>query len=441
MTGIFSEQTQTTSLSLTDQVVTRQAVAHPTLFKAWMVWGTASFFYLYEMILRVSPSVMTHELMQDFQVSSTALGVLVSFYYYAYVALQIPCGLIVDKLGTRKIITFSALICTFGTYLFAESNTLLIAQIGRFLIGAGSACAFISCLKVTVEWFTPHQFAIVAGLTNMMGTLGGTFGGRPLATLVQHYGWRSTTLLLAAVGCIVTLISWIWIQDRPMTQAQASTTSPQLWPSLQKIVKNRQIWIAAIVGGFMYLPVSAFSELWAVPFLMSSYNINSELASTASIMLFVGMAIGGPLAAWLAKLYQNYVKVMRLSSLLTAVIFMGIAYAEVLPLSLMFVLLFAAGVTIGGQVLCFTCAKNNSSADVSGTTMAFTNAVVMMSGVIFQPLLGLILDLAWEGEMSLTGLRVYSHFSYQMSILAVPICLFLSWFLLRWLQDGYKTEE
>lgn len=413
----------------------------PTPLKAWFVWAAASVFYLYEMVLRVSPGVMTNELMKDFQVSSTALGVLVSFYYLAYVPLQIPCGLIVDKFGTRKIITFSSILCMVGTYMFAESSSLWVAQVGRLLIGAGSACAFISCLKVTAEWFSPHKFALVAGLTNMMGTLGGTFAGRPLATLVNQYGWRPTTLMLAAAGIIVTLIAWLCIKDSPFTPNGAKTEQPNLLPSLRMIIKHPQIWLAASVGGLLYLPISAFSELWAVPFLMSTYKINSELASTANIMLFMGMALGGPLAAWLSKYYQNYVKVMRLSAILTALIFFGISCAQYFPLSLMFGLLFMAGITIGGQVLCFTCAKNNTTHKISGTTVAFTNAIVMMSGVIFQPLLGLLLDLAWDGNVTAAGVRIYSHQSYQISIMAVPVCLFISWILLSWLRDSYATEE
>ena len=411
-------------------------------FKAWLAWFTASIFYLYEMVLRVSPSVMTHELTQDFQVSSTSLGVLVSFYYFAYVILQVPCGLIVDKFGTRKIVTLSAIICVLGTYMFAESQTLWVAQIGRFMIGAGSACAFISCLKVSAEWFRPHQFALVAGLSNMMGTLGSTFAGRPLATLVQTYGWRPTTLMLATAGIFVILMSWFCIQDSPNSLVkQKKDISPRLWPSLQTVITNRQIWLAAVVGGFMYLPISAFSELWGIPFLMNTYQINCELASTANVMLFLGMAVGGPVAAWLAKICQNYVKVMRLSALSTAVLFAAIACAQWLPLNLMFVLLFLAGVTIGGQVLCFTCAKNNTTHEISGTTVAFTNAIVMMSGVIFQPLLGLILDMAWDGKMTEAGLRIYTESNYQVAILAVSICLFASWVILSWLNDSYSTEE
>lgn len=415
-------------------------------FQSWIIWGIAGVFYLYEMILRVSPSVMTQELIQDFGVTSTALGVLASFYYYAYVLLQIPCGLFVDKLGPRKIITFSALLCVLGTFLFAESHDLTTAQVGRFLIGAGSSCAFISCLKITAVWFRPAQFALIAGLTNMMGTLGATFGGRPLAMMVNSVGWRQAVFTTALAGIPVIFISWLWIKDKPIhddkkKRNEKISTSLSIRASLKIIVQNKQIWLAGIVGGFMYLPISAFTELWAVPFLMSSYGISNEIASTASIMLTIGMALGSPIAAWATEYLKSYVKVMRASALLAGLLFIAIAFAEYLSLPMMFILLFLAGLMIGGQVLCFTCAKDHSTDEVSGTTIAFTNGLVMMSGVLFQPILGLILDLVWDGQLSNTGLRVYSHSCYQISILAVPVCLILSWFLLRSLKDTYSQDH
>lgn len=414
--------------------------------KAWVVWGVAGLFYLYEMVLRVSPSVMTHELMQDFQVSAASLGVLSSFYYYSYVVLQIPCGLFVDKLGPRKIVAFSALLCAFGTFLFAESHDLLTAQIGRFLIGAGSACGFISCLKVGAEWFKPSQFALIAGLSNMMGTLGATFAGRPLAMTVNSLGWRQAVFVTALAGIPIAVLAWFWIKDTPQipSRLNAKTDEPPslgLIQSLKIICQNNQIWLAGIIGGFMYLPISAFTELWAVPFLMSTYGINNELASTASVMLTIGMAVGGPVAAWRAEKIQSYIKVMRVSALITGIIFIGIAHAEYFNLTTIFILLFLAGLTIGAQVLCFTCAKHNSEHKVSGTTMAFTNALVMASGIVFQPLLGLILDLFWDGQVSATGVRIYSHSCYQTSMLAVPACLILSWFLLSFVHETYRESH
>jgi predicted MFS family arabinose efflux permease len=409
--------------------------------KSWVVWSMAGLFYLYEMVLRVSAGVMTTQLMDDFMVTSTALGVLVSFYYYAYVPLQIPCGIIVDKLGPRFILTASSLVCAAGSFIFAGADSLYAAQVGRFLVGAGSACAFISCLKVTADWFSPAQFALVAGLSNMMGTFGGTLAGTPLAILIKNVGWREATTILAYVGLVVAALCWIFIRNHPAGYRPEKKTTQGLWRSLLILSKNKQIWLAGIIGGLMYLPISAFSELWAVPFLMATFHVSSEVAAGANIMVFIGMAFGSPMAASLTDYLKSYTAVMKGSAFITSALFFAIAFASYMPFYAVYVLLFLAGFAIGGQVLCFTSAKDSSTLEMSGTTVAFTNALVMMSGIIFQPLLGGLLDLFWGGQIAENGLRIYDQSAYQMAIIALPVSLFFSWYLLRFVRETYAQDH
>ncbi|MDP3371296.1 MAG: MFS transporter [Candidatus Paracaedibacteraceae bacterium] len=406
----------------------------------WFIWGVAALFYLYETFLRISPSVMTHDLMRDFGVNSTSLGVLSSFYYYAYVALQIPCGIIVDKLGIRKIITCSALLCVFGTYMFATSESLMLAKLGRFMIGAGSACAFISCLKVTVEWFSPMRFSFVAGLTNMMGTFGGICAGRPLAVFVNQLGWRHASLWFAALGIVVAIIAWMFLKDHPDQRNKSADVKRPMMEGVKILAKNKQFWLVGIIGGLMYLPISAFAELWGVPFLMHAYHVNNEDASTASVMIFIGMAIGGPFAAYMLIHFKKIIRVMQFSSITAGIAFIGVAYTAFFPFWFSFVLLFLAGLFIGGQVLCFTLAKNNISECLSGTAIGFTNALVMMSGIVFQPFLGHILDVFWDGAVTGYSVPIYSTHAYQMSILTIPICLLISAIMLRFVRETHSTE-
>ncbi len=416
----------------------KSATSFPPATVAWLIWGCAALFYLYEYILRVSPSVMTQELMRDFGVTSTALGVLASFYYYAYVPLQIPCGVIVDRLGTRRVITTSAILCTIGSYIFAESESLFVAQIARFMIGAGSACAYLSCMKVAADWFAPQKFALISGITMMMGTLGGTFGGRPFAVLVNTMGWRSSMLLAAAVGVGVVITSWLIIRDRPQaSQTHDASTSNGLLDGLKAIATNPQSWLIGIYGGLMYVPISAFAELWGVPYLMKAHNINNEIASTASAMVFIGMALGSPLGAAFSNKIQSRLKVMSWSALLTLIVFAVVIYVPNIPLSLTFGLLFLAGLFCGGQILYFAAAKEITPPNYSATTIGFTNALVMVSGVIFQPLLGKILDLAWDGVTATDGTPIYSLNDYQQALTAVPCCLLVAWLVLKLVKETY----
>ena len=413
--------------------------------KAWIILGCAWLFYLYEYILRVSPSVMTNELMLDYGVTSTALGVLVSFYYFAYVPLQIPCGIIVDRFGPRKVITFSALLCVLGSIYFAQSDTLLTAQIGRFLMGAGSACAYLSCAKIGAEWFHSSKFAGIAGMTMMMGTLGGVFGGSPFAVLMNSVGWRSSMIFAAVVGLFIAAIAWIVIRDHPSGSKNRkeeieSKESAPLLEGLKLVAANPQNWLIGLYGCMMYLPLSAFAELWGVPFLMERYGINNELASRTSLMVFLGMALGTLLGPWLSNRYKSRVKVMSWSALGTFVTFLAVFYVPV-PLTFMFPLLFIGGMISGGQILYFAAAKEINPDHISGTTIGFINGLVMASGVIFQPLLGKLLDLAWDGTLSVDGARVYDIATYQIAFSAVSVALLLSWVIVQYVRETYNHTQ
>lgn len=411
---------------------------------AWLVWGCAGIFYLYEYALRASPSIMTNELMDAFGVTTTALGVLTSFYYYSYVALQAPCGVIVDWLGPRRVITFSSALCVIGSFLFAESHTLFAAQVGRFLLGIGSACAYLSCAKIGAEWFDTRKFALITSLTMMLGTFGGIFGTRPLAILVNAQGWRAAMVIMAIIGIGVTLASWMIIRDHPKGHVgdnYAAVQEAGLLEGLKIIIKSPQIWLVGLYGALMYVPLSGFAELWAVPYLMQTYNVNNEVAAIASIMVFLGMGLGCPLSAWISDFVQSHKRVMSLAALGAMLFFLIAIYVPGISLNVMFIILFIAGLFTGGQILYFAAAKESSPSYASGTSVGFTNGLLMSSGFIFQPLLGYLLDLAWDGQMTAEGTRYYSAAVYQIAMTAIPISLFLAWVVLYFIRETYPKKQ
>ena len=409
-----------------------------TFHKKWFIWAIAALFYLYETCLRVSPSVMTNELVQTFGVSSTSLGFLTSFYYYAYVPLQIPCGIVVDRVGIRLIVTTSCLLCILGTIIFGYTSNLFIAQMGRFLIGAGSACAFISCLRVTVEWFPANQFALVVGLTNMMGTIGGLCAGRPLAVLVNTLGWRQTSTYLALIGIPIAFLTWCFLVPQKALYNEPENDS--LAQTLSQLYRNKQLWLIGLVGGFMYVPISVFGELWGVPFIMETQHVDNATAATICHLIFIGMAFGGPLTAWAIMKLGAIKRVMICSAYLTGILFLFIAFSQYIYLSVLALCILFAGFTVSGQVLCFTIAKNSVNRELSGSCIGFINAIVMMSGVVFQPLLGYVIDVFGNGRSSF-GVKIYSADAYQMAILVIPLCFFLSALIIRQLRNSDNIVE
>jgi len=425
-----------------EKPMTTKATEKPSS-RAWIVWAMAAIFYMYEYILRASPSVMTQALMQDFAITTTSLGILSSMYYYAYTPLQIPCGLIVDRLGARVVITMSSALCVVGAFLFAKGTTFGMAELGRFLMGAGSACAFLSTLKLVSDWFPPKYFAVLSGMTTMMGiTTGGYLVGRPFAFFVSNVGWRQAMLWSVIVGIVVTFLCWLIIRNSPKkadATHKGKTSTSTIIKDMKILVRNRQTWLVALYGCLFYVPVSVFSELWAVPYLMQKYGIDNAAAASISVSLILGKGVGAPSVAMISNYLNSRKVVMYWGAFIASCAFLTSIYLPV-PMWMMEVLLFIAGTCAGAQVLCFAVNQETNPHEISATTVGFTNTIVMLSGIIFQPFLGAILDWVWDGKLGEQGMRVYSLDAYQTAMLALPICLFLSWIIVFFIKETYPQE-
>lgn len=427
------------------QEISSQNLSHsPSLSTSslmpWVFWACAALFYLYEYILRVSPNVITNELMRDFSITSTYVGILVSAYYVAYVPLQIPCGIIVDWLGVRRVISASTFLCILGSILFSQSDNYYVGTFSRFLMGAGSACAYISCVKLASDWFAPQKFAVIAAITQMMGTFGGIMGAKPFAVLSNNVGWRQAMFILALIGIAVLAVAWFVIKEKPKTQEEI-VNKTNIFDGLKAISLNRQSWLIALYGGLMFIPISAFADLWGTPFLMQLYNIDNEAASFAGIMVYLGFAFGSPLGAMLSNYIQSRKTVMTWSPILTIFPFMAVIYIPDIPYNISLLLLFIAGLVCGGQILYFGAAKEINPAKYSATAIGFTNAGVMVSALIFQPLMGYILDFVWDGTIAADGTPIYSIFDYQHAMMTIPVCMVIAWIVMFGVKETYHHKE
>ena len=143
--------------------------------------GLGTTFYVYEFFIRVIPSVISVELMHDFSLNASVLGLLSSGFYYAYTFMQIPAGLLCDRYGPKILLVIGLGLCGVATLFFGLTESSLMIGVCRTAAGAASAFAFICPLVLTTHWFPSRYFALVTGIIQTMGYLGPIFGGRPLA--------------------------------------------------------------------------------------------------------------------------------------------------------------------------------------------------------------------------------------------------------------------
>lgn len=419
---------------------------------AFSMCALAAIFYCFEYYLRVAPSVMSAELKTAFALSDAAFGNLAACYYYAYTPMQIPVGMMLDRFGARRILTFASLLCVIGTYLFAATYSIHVAQMGRFLVGFGSAFAYVGVLKITNSWLPKKYFALMVGIATTLGMVGAMSGELTMAYSVQRIGWQATLYIAAAFGVFLTLLIWIVLRDgRPedshsgedhfnklsSSEKSASARSISVIRGVLEIIKSWQMWLVGIIGCLIYLPVSVFAELWAVPFL-ETVGYTKEGAALGSSMIFFGFALGGPCWGILSDVIKSRRLPLMLGSLIATLFMFFIVLSPSQTGWWMYSALFLCSFAASAQVLIFAVANDINPSHVNATAVAFANMVVMLGGAVLPPLIGKFLD---DSVFVVNGQSVYSVENYTLALMVLPISLLVSGILIFFLKESYVIDR
>ncbi len=407
-----------------------QAMAKPTNI-AFIICGVASLFYLYEFFLRVSPSVMANELMADLHIRALGLGTLAAFYFYGYAPMQIPAGLMIDRFGPRKLLTFMMFLCALGALLFAVAHGMVLASIGRLFMGFGSSCAFIGVLVLIARWFPARYFALFAGVAQLMGSMGAIAGQAPLSAAVNHIGWRYTMVLTAIIGGFLMLLMWAIVRDQPKGGKQIKLMAGGLtaeFMRLRRVLKHKQTWAIGAYAFFIWAPISIFATLWGVSCLMVLYHVSNVAASEMSAAIWIGIAVGSPLIGWFSDKIGLRRNLMFWCAVIGVFATASILYIPGLPLVLVVFCLFLFGVAASGQSLSFAVVTDNVRPAYAGTAIGFNNMSVILGAAFFQPLVGYLLSLEWHGTY-IGKVPVYSAHDYQLALLLLPVCYVCATFI------------
>lgn len=396
-----------------------------TQFIAYLMCALGALFYCYEYILRVAPSVMSNELMQAYHLTAGSFGNLTAYYYYAYTPMQIIVGMMMDRFGARFLLSFACLTCTLGTYLFACSDSVVIASIGRFLVGFGSSFAFVGGLKLVSLWLPAERFASASGVIVALGSLGAMGGDVILTSLVSATGWRATNMMTAGCGIVLTLVLFILLRNGNAESTKNSTETnvyfSDIFKGLWKAFKTPEFWKAGFVGLLLYMPTSAFAELWAIPYLKEARGLSDHDAASVVSLIFLGWVIGGPIFGCISDRLKNRLIPMFIGSILGLLAFSYMLYVPHHSLNMLRILFVLLGFGVSSKIVIFAIARESTSSIISGTVIACTNMFVMLSGVIFQPLIGVLLDIHWDGVVLENGVRLYSSSNFMFALSAIPV--------------------
>jgi len=402
---------------------------YPPLSLAFTIWGLGAALYLVGFFHRVAPAVITRELAAEFELGAAALGNLSALYFYSYVAIQVPTGMLVDRYGPRRILALGAAGAAAGALLFAGAQAFALVGAGRLLIGASVGVAFVAMMKLSTHWFHPSRFALVAGLALGTGMVGAVSAGAPLRWLADLFGWRGVILAAAGVTAAVAIAIWIVVRDDPQDRGYASYLPPvqhdaparSMTGGLARVLGSRNVLLICFMNGGISGPVLTFAGLWGVPFLATHYGLSTAAAAGLCSLTLLAWGVGGPLLGALSDRLKARKRLYAAGAAAATLAWFGVLLVPGLPLAVLILLLAVAGIASGVIMIGYAYAKESAPAALAGTTGGVVNMGNMVGGMLMQPAVGWVLDRAWDGGLE-AGLRVYSFSAYRYGF-----ALMLAW--------------
>lgn len=412
----------------------------------WWVVLAASLFFFYEFIQMNFFNAINSQLMATFNLNAPQLGKLASVYFYANALCLFPAGILLDRFSTKKLLLFAVTLCTVGTFIFGWAVSYFYAAFGRFLVGMGASFCFLSCIRLASRWFPPSKMAFVTGIVVTMAMTGGLVAQTPFALLSSYIGWRHTTFLNASLGLFVFIAIAFIVQDRPPGSDENAMADKHhlkslgFWRSIKLVLANRYNWLGGFYTSLMNLPVFLLGALWGIPYLVQVHHLEWVHASYATTLFFVGVIIGCPVFGWFSDYIGRRVMPMIIGAILSLIVMLILMYAPNLSIYSLIFLFFLIGFVTSSQVLSYPVIAELNPIALTSTAVSVDSVTIMLSGVIFQPFFGWVLELYWDHKI-VNGASSYSSQNFLNALWIMPIGFILSIFIAWMIKETYCKSQ
>lgn len=340
-------------------------------------------------------------LQNHFAVGTTSVALLASTYLYAYTAMQIPAGLVVDRIGPRRCISFFLIMIAFGTFLCAysaEVRDFNLMILGKVTIGTCAALVIIPGLKAIAMWFSKDKLATADGIFMFIGNVGGIFAAAPMVFMLESVGITGTYLLMAALILMASGICWIVVHDHssePVVQEQTRRKIGSFETLKMIVTSGRGFWVLVLFA-LSHSCTMVWVSSQAGAFYCSVYDFSLSEAGTMVSLFSIGVAIACPLSGFLAdSVFHSGKKVLIISSIMIvsvwSVIMMMTYYGLFNNIMIQGAINVLLGFSAGSTVVEFAVMRRLFPIEIAGTTISLLNSFSFFGGATLIAISGFII--------------------------------------------------
>ena len=383
--------------------------------RAWAMWSVPALIFFIAFFHRAAPGIIARELMQEFGVTSATVGLLAATYFYAYAALMIPGGLLIDAFGVRRVVAAGGVVMGLGAVAMGLAGAPRLLFAGRFAVGLGATVTFIGALKIAATWFPASRFGFLSAVTATVGVAGALAATAPLAALVGLAGWRGALGIVGLATLAASALCLRVVRDRPPGDATDAAPAPGLRRILGgavEILGNRHTWPPFLAFFFLYAAFGNLS-LWVVPYLRDVHGLSAERAALWATAPAIPLLVSSPLTGWLSDRVLGRRKLPFVVLVWCSVTLWAVFVLTLGRLSLggLYALFLGMGAVGSAFVLTWPIGREVNPPHLAGIAVAVVNLGGFLGAALTQGPIGTLLDARWAGAVA-GGARVYPVEAY-----------------------------
>jgi MFS family permease len=367
------------------------------------MWGLGVFAYMVAVFHRASLGVSGLDAQQRFGISAAVLSLFGVVQLGVYAAMQVPVGMLLDRVGSRRMIVAGGLFMSAGQLLMATAGSVPVGLAAKVLVGAGDAMTFISVLRLVAAWFPARRAPLVTQLTGLIGQAGQIVAAYPLVAGLHAAGWTPTFATAAGVGVLVVALVGTGLRNAPPGVAIAVPAGRRaaLRASWREPGTRLGLWTHFVTQ----FSGNTFALFWGYPFLVEGQGLSAAAAGALLTLLVVGGMCIGPLLGTLAGRWPLRRSVLVLGIVLASALMWTVvlAWPGHVPLGVLVLLVVVLASNGPGSMVGFDFARTENPPARLGSASGIVNVGGFVASLLLILVVGLLLDASGSYRVAMSA--------------------------------------
>ncbi|WP_250294960.1 MFS transporter [Wolbachia endosymbiont of Oedothorax gibbosus] len=358
--------------------------------RAWFIWLISNLVVIFSN-MQIIYAFISVNLERELGLTIAQVALANSAYTWTFAILQFFSGATFNVFSSKKIYFFSLLTMIFGFFVLINSDNFAHLILSQLLIATGASFGFIGAAHISSICFPVAQFGLMFSLVQTISSLSALVIQILFSSLLaEGADWKNLIVCIILFGVLIFVLTLFC----PNTLSESSSEKRTIQNSIRTVMcsvltvlKLRDIWITSIVGAITFGTFLALNTLWA-PRLLSNSELDATQSGIATAILWLGLAIGAPVADRISTLFKNRRHVISAFALLqgASIIILLCSHLTVHFCMLMF------GFFAGGHMLNFTVGSEIVKRKYISTSSSIINGFMFIGSGVIVSMLALFTD-------------------------------------------------